>query len=68
MSIKGFHIIFITIAALFCAGIGGWALFSESAKEAGDGIKVFGVANFVASTALLIYGVYFIRKSKSLIV
>ncbi|MDB4537171.1 hypothetical protein N9230_00985 [Akkermansiaceae bacterium] len=68
MSIKGFHLIFIVIAALFCAGFGVWALFFESAEAAGEAIKAFGVVGFVAAATLLVYGVYFYRKSKSIIV
>ena len=68
MSIKGFHLIFITIAALFCGGFGVWALFFESAESAGAAIKAFGVVTLIASVALVIYGIYFYRKSKSLIV
>lgn len=67
MSIKGFHLIFIAIAALFCAGFGVWALFLD---EQGNGIgtKFFGVLTLVASIVLVRYGIYFRRKSKDIIV
>ena len=68
MSIKGFHVIFIVVAALFCGGFGVWALFFESAEAAGEAIKAFGVAGLIASIILFVYGVYFYRKSKSIIV
>ncbi len=68
MSIKGFHLIFIAFAALFFSGFGAWALFFESAEAAGESIKAFGVVGLVAAVTLLVYGVYFYRKSKSIIV
>ena len=68
MSIKGFHLIFISIAALFFAGFGAWAVFFESAKEAGAAVEAFGIVGFVASAILIVYGIRFYRKSKSIIV
>ena len=53
---------------LFCAGFGVWALFFDAAEQAGPGVKAFGVASLIASLVLAIYGVYFYRKSKSIIV
>jgi hypothetical protein len=67
MSIKGFHLIFITIAALFCAGFGVWALFLDEQSN-GSGVKIFGGITLVASAVLIIYGLYFRRKSKDIIV
>jgi hypothetical protein len=40
MSIKGFHLIFIAIASLFCAGFGVWALFLDE-QSSGLGVKAF---------------------------
>ncbi|MEN8772032.1 MAG: hypothetical protein ABF379_01885 [Akkermansiaceae bacterium] len=67
MSIKGFHLIFIAIATLFCAGFGVWALFLDE-KSMGIGVKVFGGITLIASVALVVYGFYFRRKSKDIIV
>ncbi|MDB4438196.1 hypothetical protein N9195_01255 [bacterium] len=67
MSIKGFHLIFIAIAALFCAGFGVWALFLDE-QSMGSGVKVFGGITLVASVVLIVYGFYFRRKSKDIIV
>ncbi|MCX8239916.1 MAG: hypothetical protein OSB05_13940 [Akkermansiaceae bacterium] len=64
MSIKGFHLIFITIAALFCAGFGVWALFLDEKESA----SLFGVLSLIASAVLVVYGFYFRRKSKDIIV
>lgn len=66
MSLKGFHIIFITLAFLCTAGFWGWTVvFVERAKELG----VVSLGNFSGSLAiaLLVYGVWFVvRKSKTI--
>ncbi|MBT4799785.1 MAG: hypothetical protein HN570_11050 [Verrucomicrobia bacterium] len=67
MSIKGFHLIFIAIASLFCAGFGVWALFLDE-QSSGSGVKVFGIFTLAASAGLIVYGFYFRRKSKDIIV
>jgi len=67
MSIKGFHLIFIFIAALFCAGFGVWALFFDKMSN-GDTVKIFGGGSLVAAVALMIYGIYFVRKTKTIVV
>jgi membrane protein implicated in regulation of membrane protease activity len=67
MSIKGFHLIFITIAAIFCAGFGVWALFINE-KDTSTAMTVSGVLTLIASFVLIIYGIYFRRKSKDIIV
>jgi len=67
MSIKGFHLIFIAISALFCSGFGVWALFLDDQSN-GTGTKIFGVGTLVAAVGLVIYGFYFRRKSKDIIV
>ncbi len=67
MSIKGFHLIFIAAAALFCAGFGVWALFFDT-QSSGMGVKIFGGITLAASIGLIAYGVYFYRKAKNIIV
>ena len=68
MSIKAFHLIFIAAAALFFAGFGVWAVFFDSAQEAGSAVESFGIAGFITSAALIVYGIRFYRKAKSIIV
>ncbi len=67
MSIKGFHLIFITIAALFSAALGVWALFVTE-EETGPAITAFGVICLIFSLILIAYGIHFRRKSKDIIV
>lgn len=67
MSIKGFHLIFIGLAAIFLAGYGIWALFIDD-QTPGISVKVSGVITLVSSVGLIVYGFYFRRKSKDIIV
>ncbi|MEJ6570647.1 MAG: hypothetical protein QNL01_10675 [Akkermansiaceae bacterium] len=62
MSLKGFHILFITIATLLCVFIVVWAFVLAS--SAGTGLKVFGGTCAVAAIILPIYGVSFYKKAK----
>jgi len=67
MSIKGFHLIFIAIAALFCAGFSVWALLIDD-QDSSMATTIAGVITLIASIVLVIYGIYFQRKSKNIIV
>lgn len=66
MSLRGFHLIFITIAAIFCAGFGMWALLIEQA-DSGLGMTLFGGVALAAAAGLLFYGISFFRKAKNLL-
>ncbi len=63
MSIKGFHIVFITVSTLLFLFLSVWA-FAFAPERSG----VITGLGFAASTGLLImpfYGVYFYRKIRS---
>ena len=60
MSLKAFHILFILLATLLAAGCAWWAF----ANGAGT---LFGATSAITALALFIYGIYFIRKSRKLI-
>jgi len=59
MSLKAFHILFIALATVLAAGCAWWA-FANS-------ITAFGAASAASSVALFIYGIYFVKKSRRLI-
>ena len=61
MSLKAFHLLFILLSTLLSAGCAWWAF----ANHAG---AAFGSASAAVAVALFIYGVYFIRKSRKLII
>lgn len=65
MSLKGFHILFITVSTMLALGVGAWCLWVNSV----EGMPVFrtgAICSFVAAIGLMIYGVWFYRKMKRL--
>lgn len=60
MSLKLFHICFITLAVLLCFVFGWW-----SVKQAGPYL-VIGITSFAAGLGLLFYGNYFLKKIQNL--
>ncbi|MFK7911057.1 MAG: hypothetical protein AB8F34_10735 [Akkermansiaceae bacterium] len=60
MSIKGFHIIFITIATLLCLFVVVWAFVLEDTATLW--LKIFGGSCALAAIVLPVYGVSFYRK------
>ncbi|HEY2614673.1 MAG TPA: hypothetical protein VGI42_03120 [Chthoniobacterales bacterium] len=65
MSLKGFHILFITVSTLLALGVGTWCLWIDR-LEGAPVFRIGAVCSFVAAVLLMIYGVYFYRKMKRL--
>ncbi len=65
MSLKAFHVIFITASSALAFGCGIWGL-KQFFSEQGQALDlIFGLGGFVAGTALIIYGRYFLKKLKN---
>ncbi len=63
MSLKAFHIFFIIVSTLLALGFGVWAV--DDFGRSGSLVHLtLGVGSFVASVALVWYGVWFLRKLK----
>jgi len=60
MSLKVFHVLFILFATALCVLCAVWSYVNETATA-------FGVISAVCAIALLIYGVWFLKKSKTII-
>ena len=60
MSLKAFHIFFIVLAMLLSAGCAAWGLVNGMALA-------FNLTCAGLSGALVIYGIYFVKKSRKLI-
>ena len=65
MSLKGFHIVFITLSTLLALGVGAWCLWINSIQGA-PVFLVGAISSFVVAAALIAYGIYFYRKMKRL--
>lgn len=66
MSLRGFHLVFITFATLLCVGLAVWC-FGFAPRGSGWGITAMGGAMVLASVVLPYYGIRFYKKAKNLI-
>lgn len=60
MSLKGFHIFFIFLATLLAIGFAAWSLMNQTAVPVG-------ICSAVLALGLIVYGVWFVKKSKNII-
>jgi hypothetical protein len=64
MSLKAFHLIFITAASALAFGFGVWLLKDYFSPE-GRGLDlVYAIGSFVAGIGLIVYERYFLKKTK----
>ena len=63
MSLKAFHVFFIAVATLFSAGFGVWS-FRHAATTGSALDIVFGATGILGAVALVVYGVWFLKKLK----
>jgi len=63
MSLKTFHIIFVTMAVLLCLVFGGWCLNSDYAKNRA-GYAIAGYASFGFGVLLVVYEIIFLKNFK----
>jgi len=64
MSLKTFHIIFITAASLLAFGFGIWMLKAYAAEGVRSDL-VYGVSSLVVGVGLLVYEGFFLKKLKN---
>lgn len=65
MSLKGFHIVFITFSTLLAFGCGVWCLWVNRLVPSNSYI-IGAVCSFLAALVLIVYGCWFWRKMKRL--
>ena len=65
MSLKGFHIFFIIVATLFCFGFTAWAFLGADDLEARMRVPAYFTG--ALGSALLVYGIWFVRKKAATI-
>lgn len=66
MSLRGFHLVFISFATLLCIGLAVWC-FRFAPQGSGWSVSAFGVMMVIASIVLPYYGVRFYRKAKNFV-
>jgi O-antigen ligase len=65
MSLKAFHIIFITFSTLLAFGCGVWCLWVNSFSQT-NSYTIGAVCSFLVAIVLIVYGCWFWRKMKRL--
>jgi hypothetical protein len=64
MSLKAFHIFFISLASLMTLGCGVWSLRNYFSPEPRAWQLWFGLGALLISAALMLYGRSFLKKMK----
>jgi hypothetical protein len=63
MSLRAFHLLFVAASTLLAFGLGGWCI---SASRAGQpGYLALSIACFAVGVGLIVYGVWFQRKIRT---
>jgi hypothetical protein len=65
MSLKAFHLFFVTISILFSIGFGAWAI-REYTRVSGTENLIMAIGAFVGAVILLVYGEWFLRKMEGI--
>ena len=63
MSLKAFHILFVTVSFLLCVGFGVWAV-RQYLADGGFVYLVAGLLSLALCVVLLVYGRWFLNKHK----
>jgi len=64
MSLKGFHVVFVTASALLAFGFAAWCFGAE--PDAGAGRIVAGATSVAAGIGLVFYEAWFLKKMRGL--
>ena len=64
MSLKTFHLIFITASCALAFGCGVWGLRDFLSPEGGASDLIFGLGSSAAGIGLILYERYFLKKLK----
>ena len=64
MSLKAFHVVFITAASALAFGCGVWGLKDFWSPEGRTWDLVFGLGSLATGVGLVLYERYFLKKNK----
>lgn len=60
MSLKGFHLVFVTVSTLLCVFLALWSFVLASEKS--GMVTALGIVGVAGALLMPVYGVYFYRK------
>jgi hypothetical protein len=66
MSLKAFHVIFITASSALAVGCGVWALKNYFSPDGRWVDMLFAIGSFAAGAGLILYERYFLKKLKNI--
>jgi len=65
MSLKAFHIIFITLSSALAFGCGAWLRVTGFSADGTKKDILFGISSVLGGVGLIFYGRYFLKKLKN---
>lgn len=65
MSLKTFHIVFITLSSALAFAFGVWAVGHDGPAGGGAMLPALGIVSLAAGAGLIVYGVWFLRKIRT---
>jgi hypothetical protein len=65
MSLKAFHLVFITASSALSFGCGVWALKDYASPAGGTSDIIFGLIALAVGVGLILYERYFLKKLKN---
>jgi DNA-binding transcriptional regulator of glucitol operon len=63
MSLRQFHLLFVTIVTCLFLGLGGWSLTGYYSHQGGL-LLWLGAGFFAAALLVVVYGAWFLRKTR----
>jgi flagellar biogenesis protein FliO len=66
MSLKAFHLVFISLAVLLAFGFGAWLVKRFCSPEGRGWDLVFGILSVGVGVGLILYERYFLKKTKDM--
>lgn len=64
MSLKAFHLVFITASTLLAFGFGAWLLRNYFSPDGRVSELLFGLVSIAAGVGLIVYERYFLKKTR----
>jgi hypothetical protein len=65
MSLKAFHVVFVSASILLALGFGGWSLVNYLHGGAASDL-LYGLSSLVVAVALVFYGKFVLKKLKDI--